>query len=773
MQQGLPTTTLKPLLILLVLFVFIASFIKSQLSSITPLSTAAPESLFSSERAFNMLQQLTFEQIPHPVDSLANRVVEQRLVSLLRGMGYQEEIQDSEICRDSERGFARCTRVRNIIVHIEGREEGKGILLSAHYDSVGAGPGGSDAGAAVGTLLETARLLSLAEQPRNSIILLFNEGEEFGLFGAKAFMEQHPLAKKLQLALNVEARGSSGKSVLFETGEDSGWLVKHYAQTAKAPLSSSLFYEVYRFLPNDTDLTIFKDHGLQGLNFAHAERLPHYHTPLDNLENLDRGSLQHHGDNVWGVLSNIKNVDLGEVEKGNLVYTDVMGLFVISWSESTSVAVSGILVLLLMFVIALLSKQQHLSTKQVLLGLLSTVIILVVSVLVAMGIKLITQTISGSNYPWYSNQLPMQLALWSGVALFGLFIGRMFARGASSINMLLAVSVFWTLLSVISSILMPGISFLFILPAIAGVASLFILVWLIGADLPEQSKVTIHTLVLIISACICAISFMPIAYVLEIMIGYQMSEAVGMVLGFVVISLLPVLTMNSSAADGFKKLLYSVSVLMLCGVGWTSLQATYTEWMPQHLNLQYLQNPKGEAFILKGHQRNQPSDELLSALSGEGELTTIFPWSAWIYHSTKVDSELFEPAIAEIRELASNEYAKKVQLNLSAFAKNLSDLVIYVPIDSSLQSIETNSDSLEYKGEKRAGGYYQYHCRGVSCAETQLILNFSEEKPTKILIASIYPGLPFTFRELYTYRGKKAVPHQNGDQSIVYTELDL
>ncbi len=122
MHQSLPTTTLKPLLILLVLFVFIASFIKSQLSSITPLSTAAPESVFSSERAFNMLQQLTFEQIPHPVDSLANRVVEQRLVSLLRGMGYQEDIQDSEICHDSERGFARCTRVRNIIVHIEGRE---------------------------------------------------------------------------------------------------------------------------------------------------------------------------------------------------------------------------------------------------------------------------------------------------------------------------------------------------------------------------------------------------------------------------------------------------------------------------------------------------------------------------------------------------------------------------------------------------------------------------------------------------------------------------
>jgi hypothetical protein len=774
MQYNLPTLTLKTLLIALLLFIFIATLSKSQLGSVTPLSAAAPISVFSSERAFDMLQQLTLEQIPHPVDSPANRVVERRLVSLLRNMGYQEEIQDSQICRDTDRGLARCTRVRNIIVHIEGSEAGKGILLSAHYDSVNAGPGGSDAGAAVGTLLETARLLSLAEKPRNSIVLLFNEGEEFGLFGALAFMEQHPLALNLKLAINVEARGSSGKSVMFETGEDSGWLVKHYAKTAKAPLSSSLFYEVYKFLPNDTDLTVFKEHGLQGLNFAHAETLPHYHTPLDNLENLDRGSLQEHGDNVWGVLNTIKDIDLSKAETGNLVYSDVLGLFIISWSESVSVLASILLALFLVVAIVLFSKRQQVNVKHVLAGLLATLAILLCSLLAAMGIKLLTQTISGSVYPWYSNQLPMQLALWSSVALIGLLSGRWFARKATSINMLLAVCVFWVLLGLVTSILMAGISFLFILPAIAGVLSLFVLIWLIGADFPQQSKVTIHNLVLIISTCICAMSFMPIAYVLEIMVGYQMSGAIGLILGFVVISLLPLLTMDSSAANGFKKLLYSVSIVVLCGVSWTSLQSTYTEWMPQHLNLQYIQNPKGQAFVLKGHKNNQPSLELLNALPGETQLTAVLPWSAWQFYSTQVDSELFEPATVDNFELDSSEYAKKVQLNLSAFAENLSDLVVYVPIDSGLQSIESNGDSLGFEGERGyRGDYYQYHCRGVSCAETQLVLNFSEMKSSRVFVASIYADLPIEFSELSKLRGKKAVPYQNGDQSIVYTELNL
>lgn len=774
MQQNLPTLTLKSLLISLLLFILIATFIKSQLGSVNALSEAAPVNVFSSERAFNMLEKLTREQIPHPVDSLANRVVEQRLVSLLRNMGYQEEIQDIRICWDSDKGLARCTRVRNIIVHIKGSENGKGILLSAHYDSVSAGPGGSDAGAAVGTLLETARLLTLAEQPRNSIVLLFNEGEEFGLFGAKAFMEKHPLAKTLQLAINVEARGSSGKSVMFETGEDSGWLVEHYAQTAKAPLSSSLFYEVYKFLPNDTDLTVFKRHGLQGLNFAHAERLPHYHTPLDNLENLDRGSLQEHGDNVWGVLNNIKNLDLSKVETGNLVYTDVLGLFVISWSESASMAVSALLVVFLVLVIVLFLKQQQINTKHVFKGLLATLIILLCSVLAAMGIKLLTQTISGSDYPWYSNQLPMQLALWFSVALLSLSSGRWFAHNANSINMLLAVSVFWVLLSLVTSILMPGISFLFILPAVASIVGLLALVWLVSADFPKQSKATIHAFVLIISSSICAISFMPIAYVFEIMVSYQMSAVIGLVLGFVFISLLPLLTMDSSSANGFKKLLYSVSIVMLFGVAGTSLQATYTKWMPQHLNMQYVQNAKGEAFILKGHQRNQPSTELLNALSGETQLSAVLPWTSWQFYNTKVDSEILEPATVDILELESSEFAKKVQLNLSAFSENLSELIVYVPINSGLQSIETNGEFLMFKNEKGfRNDYYQYHCRGLSCAETQLLLNFSQEKPTKIFIASIYTDLPSSFSELSKLRGEKAVPYQNGDQSIIYTELKL
>ena len=121
--------TLKPLFFTLLVLSFLAAFVRSQYSTtIPPVKADAPVDVFSSERAFIFLQQLTKEQVPHPVDSPANRIVEQRIVRALQKMGYQPEIQDSPICWDSTDGFARCTRVRNIIVNIQGTSSDKGIL---------------------------------------------------------------------------------------------------------------------------------------------------------------------------------------------------------------------------------------------------------------------------------------------------------------------------------------------------------------------------------------------------------------------------------------------------------------------------------------------------------------------------------------------------------------------------------------------------------------------------------------------------------------------
>ena len=785
--EPIPKLTIKPLLFTLLILCLLAAVIKFQYSTtISPLKADAPVDVFSSERAFDFLQHLTQEQVPHPVDSTANRLVEQRIVNLLQGMGYQPEIQDSPMCRDSTRGFARCTRVRNIIVNIQGSSANKGILLAAHYDSVPAGPGGSDAGAAVATLLETARLLSLTKQPFNSIVLLFNEGEEFGLFGAQAFMQHHALGKQLKLAINVEARGSSGKSVMFETGEDSGWLVNLYAKATPAPLSSSLFYEVYKYLPNDTDLTIFKQHGLQGLNFAHADRLPHYHTPLDNLENLDRGSLQHHGDNVWGVLKQIKDLDLTKVNVGNIVYSDILGLFIVQWSETTSLIASVLSLVLFAGLTFYYRQSLQLDLIQQIKGFVVVILILASSVAAGFMVLRAVRFFSSLSSPWHTNSIPMQLSVWLGVLVLGLIMGKWLVKTLSASNIFSSVVLFLALVSVMSSIWLTGISFLFLIPVMVGLVGLAVLAQLgtlTAADKPSSGVITLS--VFILNIVVMAIMFMPIAYVLELMVGYGMTLAIGLILGFIMIALLPLLTITEQQSSHFKKLVMATVVCMLGAITWTSVQPAYDAWMPQHVNIHYVQNQTDKAYITSGFAY-QTIPESLSVLVAQTTTSmALLPWSKRHYHSTQVASQ--NQAIAKFEVLNKQSFKGGVQINarisvpqVNADNAQLSDVKLFIPIATGLTSIEIGADTIQYQGENsRSGGFYEYHCRGVSCKNIDITMNFAaaetggQDQQPSIIVMSAYPGLPQVFEKYLVARGDTAVPVQSGDQSLIYQQFKL
>lgn len=50
------------------------------------------------------------------------------------------------------------------------------VVLAAHYDSVAAGPGASDDGAAIAAMLETVRALRGDDQLRNDLVLLITDG---------------------------------------------------------------------------------------------------------------------------------------------------------------------------------------------------------------------------------------------------------------------------------------------------------------------------------------------------------------------------------------------------------------------------------------------------------------------------------------------------------------------------------------------------------------------------------------------------------------------
>jgi hypothetical protein len=279
----------------------------------------APADAFSAARAHQHVTAIGART--HVAGSAANDAVREHLVASLRALGLRPEVQDTVSTEGSalsaSAGGIGMARVRNVVTLLPGTAPGTAgrLFLVAHYDSVQTGPGGNDDGAGVATVLETARALTAGARLRNDVVLVLTDAEEACLCGAAAFARQHPLAKGGGVVLNLEARGSTGPAIMFETSRRNAGLVDVYARTPH-PVGTSFAVEIYRLLPNDTDFTPFLAAGFAGLNTAYIDGAAVYHTPLDTPAAMDLDSLQHHGDNALAMARAFGTADLSTVASG-------------------------------------------------------------------------------------------------------------------------------------------------------------------------------------------------------------------------------------------------------------------------------------------------------------------------------------------------------------------------------------------------------------------------------------------------------------------------
>lgn len=304
----------------------------------------APDTAFSSARA--MTQVVELARRPHPPGSPEHERVRGWLVDELRGLGLEPDVQTTTAML--RRGpLLRTATVRNVVARIPGTDPTGTLLLAAHYDSRPLTPGAADDAVGVATVLETVRGLLAGAPPRNDVVLVLSDAEELGLLGMRAFVDEHPLADDVDVALNVEMRGGGGASILFETGVQNGWIVREYARHASAPFGTSLGYEIYRRMPNDTDFTPLKEAGVQGLNFAAIGRAHAYHQAWDTPENLSERTLQHHGLQVSAMARALADGELGVVEAPDVVFFTVPFLGTVVYAQTVGWWLAGALVLLL------------------------------------------------------------------------------------------------------------------------------------------------------------------------------------------------------------------------------------------------------------------------------------------------------------------------------------------------------------------------------------------------------------------------------------------
>ena len=408
----------------------------------SPVAATAPDTVFSAERALHHVEQIA--QRPHPMGTADHDRVRDYIIAQLTALGIRPQIQSATAVGTRYQGAGR---VQNILAWLPGSDaKGKAVLLMVHYDGVGAGPAASDDGAGCAALLETLRALRSRKKPlAHDVIALFTDGEEAGLLGAAAFVREHPWAKDVAIALNFEARGTTGRSYMFETGPGNQDAVSAL-RAARDVTAGSVFTTIYRALPNDTDLSEYAVLGLPALNFAFADGVERYHTSRDDVAHLNLGSLQHHGLQMLALTETLANGALPRPTTGDAVFFDLPLLGMVIYPTWLALPLAIVALVLAVIVVAP-------TRRAIVPGVVTTLVAVTISGVLARFVNL-----GGA-------------ARWSGVyaaaltlAVLALNAAIYFAAKRRWPELHAGVLVVWLLLALATSAIAPGASYLFTWP---------------------------------------------------------------------------------------------------------------------------------------------------------------------------------------------------------------------------------------------------------------------------------------------------------------------
>ena len=732
---------------------------------------------FNSERAFNHLTEVLSDIESHPVDSPQNHIVANRIISKLEGMNYRVHKQQVPSCVDSANGTAHCTIVNNLFVYIKGSQPERTILMSAHYDSVAAAPGASDAGTAVASLLTIAELLENKNDFKNSLVLLFNDGEEYGLLGARAFMAESRLKPIITDVINLDAIGSSGPSLLIETANTSYQLLDRFAKTSQTPVASSFISNIWSRIPSDTDMTIYKRNGLAGYNFINLETDPHYHTPQDNLKNVSLSSLQQHGNNAWYLLNELLDSPKEPKSKQQkIVYSDVLAIAFVLFTLNQVHLIAGLCLLLWVVSVWRLHKSKKINIKTSLRTHSLIFLVILSGAISAVVFKKASQLIVGTHEPWNQYFDLMQLFLFLSVFAVIILAGHCWSIFSSKVEKLLGICSVYTAGLLMSTLFYPDFSILFL------IITLFCNIVLLLSTRRISTK-HFSTIVLLLSI-LAGISFVPAVYHIQTMMKFFLSPAMGVLITLAVLPCLILIVTSKNKSNnrflfGLPTLTTSSVCMILSLVIFTyiALNPTYSTLMPKDLNLSAVLKEGSRPVI--AFPNDLDFKQLNHLKITTPEKIKIFPWSNTAQSSYQIKefnefNEFNNRIFSAKNEIEVKVFSDKTLLNINSKKDKLAGLKLYIPTSSQLNSISYHTKAVSYLDEKsKYPDFYEFHCIGERCSKLSLELDFLEPFDGKIWINRIYHHLPTNLSYLSKLRDEFASPKAKGDQTFIINSYSL
>jgi hypothetical protein len=759
-------SSIRVLGVALALFATIASLVFISHRPPAPRPANAPATEFSAARAREVLRQLVGGGVPHPVGSANDEAVRDRIVAILTQLGYKPEIQTGFACNS----WGSCAAVRNVVARLDGRGSGLAVLLCAHYDSVPAGPGASDDGAGVAAVLEIARVLKVLAAPKNPIIILLDEGEEAGLLGAYAFVEKHPWAKEVRAAVNVDARGSSGPSFMFETGSANDWLMCLYSSVVPHPLehpmTSSIYYVAYKHLPVDTDFTVFKAVGYQGFNFAYIGGVVHYHTPLDDFGNADPRSLQHHGENALATLVALANANLEDPPRGEAVFFDVFARWVVHWPVGYTLPIVFVAAALLLLETIFLVQHARLAPRKFLWGLLAWLVAMVIAA--ALALLLLTLFKVGRAFPsnWVAHPFSAELAFWCMPFVAVFLTIRTFVRRTDFWGLWTATWTWWTLAALALAWLEPGVSYVFVVPsasaALCGAPAIFA---------REGSRWRKDLASMVPAAAAAIVGFSSITGVYDAL-GVSLLPCVTVLIALVLTTLLPIFSDAQESYPGASSGLLGGSLgIAVVATIVALLMPAYSAQAPERLNIDFLRDDDtGKSqWAVEPDSRRLPAS-LQQAISSGWRLQKPFPWSHDpVFVADAPNLDLPGPTLS-IYEDSPGPEGKRTYRALLRSRRGASVASIVFPPSSGVAAVSVNGHRVpEIVPQLRQwlNGWQEYRCRTMPPDGVEVGFELGSASPTELYVTDETYGLPQEGLFLQKARPVTAVPSQSGDATIV------
>ena len=710
-----------------------------QLRPTAATTSDAPAPEFSSGRALAHIKAIS--QRPRALGTAEHVAVRDYILNELTTAGLTPEVQRTTATNYLGNGNVRAGTVENIIARLKGTSNTRAVLLVSHYDSVSTSFGASDNGSGVGVLLETLRALKAGPALNNDVIFLFTDGEEVALLGAHAFVAEHAWAKDVGLVLNFEARGAGGPSILFETSDQNGRLVEEFSKAAPHPVANSLAYEIYRLLPNDTDLTVFKNAGVPGLNFAYIDRSTHYHTQLETSGEIDENSVQHHGNYALALTKHFGNVDLLNIKARNAVYFDVLGLFLVRYSG----AVVPLLTLLITVIFLALVILGWRKGRFTLLGIALALVVQLVTLIVvpagfAIGwflIQRILNVLGGSaQAAAYQSKL-----YFIGFALLAIAISYIsYAALLPKIRVedFMASSLaWWILLLILTSVLLPGVSYLLTWPVLFCLPAFGYLL-LTGA---QKSRLIFFFLLAVTPALLM---FAPAIYLMAI--GFNLNS-IGMIVAFLIlvcILLVPHFLSLRFGHDRVFAIVIALAGVLLLGVA--AFRSTHDARHPKLNSLFYgLNADTGKAIWASFDQKpDEWTSRVLPANAQKRSAPEFFaPGRAGSQlQADAAPIELPAPNVTVLTD-STKDALRTLTLRISS-PRSAPVISVYIDSVKNLQGVWINGRRIELEAtaasQKRGSWSINYH--NVLPEGMELTLELSPEESLKMRVVDQSYSLP-------------------------------